>query len=152
MCIRDSSVYYSSEPIFEIRAALQLTLHGECTLADNSHSTTRFSVSLTAVRSLWKLSVVVTSLTPLHSIAYLFAHLMFCSSLSTYTCIPFDCHYPRRLCRSACMGRIFVSVCLSVCLFVCLSATYLKNEWSQRVQTWYREWSSDVLYATWFAR
>jgi len=39
----------------------------------------------------------------------------------------------------------------SVCLFVCLSAAYkLKNEWSQSVQTWYREWPWDILEVMWF--
>ena len=36
---------------------------------------------------------------------------------------------------SVSVGRIFESVCLSVCL----------SEWSQSVQTWYREWPWDTL-------
>ena len=49
-------------------------------------------------------------------------------------------YYPRRLRRSALVGFSSPSVCLSVCLIVCLSAAELKNEWSQSVQSWYREW------------
>ena len=36
-------------------------------------------------------------------------------------------YYPRRLYRSACMGRIFESVCLFVCLFACLSVCLQHN-------------------------
>ena len=40
-------------------------------------------------------------------------------------------------------------VCDSICEFVCLSA-WLKNEWSQSVQTWYRKWPLDSLQMVWF--
>jgi len=39
--------------------------------------------------------------------------------------------------------RSSASVCASVCLSV-------KNEWSQSVQTWCREWPWDILIVTWF--
>jgi len=61
------------------------------------------------------------------------------SLLSAFVCVQCTC-CPRRLCRSA-------SVKFSspfVCLFVCPQHNS-KNEWSQTVQTWYREWSWDTL-------
>jgi len=42
--------------------------------------------------------------------------------------------YPRRLCRSTLVGFSSPSVCLSAAQF--------KNEWSQSVQTYYREWTT----------
>ena len=43
------------------------------------------------------------------------------------------------------VARLSASVCMSVCLSVCL-----KNEWSQSVQTRYRERSWDILQVVWF--
>ena len=48
------------------------------------------------------------------------------------------------------VGRMFGSVCLFVCLSVGFTATHLKTEWSQSVQTWYREWPWNILEAMWF--
>jgi len=36
------------------------------------------------------------------------------------------------------------------CIFQIMSGAQLKNEWSQSVQTWYREWSWNILQVTWF--
>jgi len=36
------------------------------------------------------------------------------------------------------------------CFFTLIVGAYLKNEWSQSVQIWYREWPWDILEVTWF--
>jgi len=46
--------------------------------------------------------------------------------------------------------RWSASVCATVCLSVCLSVCLLNNEWFQSLQTWYREWSWDILQVLWF--
>ena len=55
---------------------------------------------------------------------------------------------PTRLCRSTWVERSRPSVCLFVCLFV---RSITKNEWSQSVQTWYREPSWDTLEVVLFS-
>jgi len=45
---------------------------------------------------------------------------------------------------------IGVSLCVCVCAFV--RSITQKNEWSQSLQTWYREWPRNILQAIWFWR
>ena len=70
------------------------------------------------------------------------SNISLCQSAAVVVLIAFLITHAN-LSRSAWVERSDSFVCLALCLFVCLC------EWFQSVQTWYREWSWDVLQVTW---